>query len=106
MNNPISTTADTWKHGVSLFATDAAKATKDQVITPAVEAARSVAGYTSDAMEKAKEQIGHQIHQADEFTSQRLDQTSRWISTNPLSGVGVGFVLGVLATTFFGSSRR
>ena len=98
-------TVDTFRNDVSQFATDAAKATKDHVIAPAADAARSAADYTGDAIEKAKGHLGHQLQQADEYTSQRIDQTSKWISTNPFSGLGVGFVLGVLATVLVSSKR-
>lgn len=101
-HNPIHTSAEVLKQDVRIFAENAAKTTQAKVIEPAKDAARSAGAYANDAIEKTKEKLT----QAGEFTSQRMDRAAKWVSANPLSGVGVGLAVGVLAATFIVASRR
>ncbi len=101
-NNPIHTTAEALKHDVHNVADNTAKAAQSKIIEPAKDAARSAGAYAKDAMDKTKEKLA----QAGKFTSQGMDSTARWVSTNPFSGVGVGIAVGVLAATLVATSRR
>ncbi len=91
---------------VRILAEDTARATRTNVISPARYAAQKVGTYANNVIDKTKEQLGHQLAQVEESTSQSMERTGRWISANPLVGVGVAFAVGLLASTLLVSSKR
>lgn len=108
MSIPLSetATADTLKKDVRTLAEDTMKAAREHVVEPAVEAVRRAGAYTRDALHETKDQLSRQATQAEHYASEQYDRTTRWVSANPLSAVGIGFAVGLVIASFIGHSSR
>ena len=73
---------------------------------PAVEAVRRAGAYTRDAMHETKDQLARQATQAEHYASAQYDRTTRWVSANPLSAVGIGFVVGIMMGSLIGHASK
>jgi ElaB/YqjD/DUF883 family membrane-anchored ribosome-binding protein len=92
------------RQGLRNLAAGAEANAQAHVITPAFDAARRAGAITSEAIDKTREQLAHQVAQAEQFASQQYDRTAKWVSANPFSALGIGFAAGMVITSIF--SRR
>ena len=103
---PETATAETLKKDVRALADDTIKVARQQVVDPALEAARRASDYARNAMQETRERLTRQVSQAERYAAAQCDQTARWILTHPLKSVGIAFVIGITISGLFGRSSK
>ncbi len=103
---PETATAETLRKDVRALADDTLKVARQQVVDPALEAARLASDYARNAVQETRARLNRQVSQAERFAAAQYDQTSRWILTHPLKSVGIAFAIGIVFTSLFGRSSK
>jgi ElaB/YqjD/DUF883 family membrane-anchored ribosome-binding protein len=103
---PETATAETLKKDVRALADDTLKVARQQVVDPALEAARRASDYARNAVQETRERLTRQVSQAERYAAAQYDHTARWILTHPLKSVGIAFVIGITISGLFGRSSK
>lgn len=108
MNAPFPTNPATnsIKEDIRILADDSLKAARDHIVDPMIHSAQQAGASTKEAVQAAKTLVIDQAGRAEQYASQQCDRTVTWLSANPLTGVGIGFAIGVALTTLMGSASR
>ena len=106
MNNPIPTTAEGASQQAHKFGEETLKAAREHVVAPAMEAVESARAYASETYAKTSKQVEKQLATAEEYASQKLNESARWVEANPWPAIGAGFLIGLLIGASASSSRR
>lgn len=103
---PETLTAETLKKDVLVLADDTMKAARQQVVDPALEAARRASAYARDAVQETRQRVSKQVTDAERYAAAQYDQTARWVLTHPMKAVGIAFAVGIVLTSLFGNSSK
>jgi ElaB/YqjD/DUF883 family membrane-anchored ribosome-binding protein len=99
-------TTDTLKKDVRVLAEDTMKVARQHMVDPTVEAVNRASALARDAMHGAQHRLSKQISDAERYASRQYDRTERWVTANPFTAVGAAFVIGLVISSFFSSSKN
>ena len=95
------------KADVRALADGTVKAAREQVLDPALEAARRAGDFTRDTFNETRATLSRQASRAEHLLNEQYDRTIGWITANPLTAVGLALAAGVvLAPLFVTPTRR
>jgi ElaB/YqjD/DUF883 family membrane-anchored ribosome-binding protein len=104
--DPQTLTVETLRKDVRTLADDTLTAARQQVVDPALEAARRAGAYARDAVNETRQRLSKQVSQAEQYASAQYDQTARWVLTHPFKSVGIAFAVGIVISSMFGNSSK
>lgn len=107
--NSSGPSAETLKRDVRSFADETLKTAQSRIVEPAMDAAQRASEQARKALSQSRERMNEQLAVAEKYASRGYDQTSAWISANPLAAVGIAMGAGLLLSSIFrmsSSSRR
>lgn len=93
---PETLTAETLKKDVRALADDTVKVARQQVVDPALEAARRARVYARDVVQQTRGRLSQQVSEAERYAAAQYDQTARWVLAHPLKTVGVAVAIGIV----------
>lgn len=103
---PETLTAETLKKDVRTLADDTMKVARQQVVDPALEAARRASAYARDAVQETRNRVSRQVSEAERYAAAQYDQTTRWALAHPLKSLGIALAVGIAISGWFGHSSK
>jgi ElaB/YqjD/DUF883 family membrane-anchored ribosome-binding protein len=104
--NSASPSVETLKRDVRTLADDTVKMAQSRLVEPTVDAAHRMSEQARKALLQSRERMNQQLAVAERYASRGYDQTTTWISANPLAAVGVAMAAGLLISSMFRLSSR
>jgi ElaB/YqjD/DUF883 family membrane-anchored ribosome-binding protein len=107
--NSSGPSAETLKRDVRTLADDTMKMAQSRLVEPTMDAAQRASEQARKALSQSRERMNEQLAVAEKYASRGYDQTTTWISANPLAAVGIAAAAGLLLSSIFrmsSSSRR
>lgn len=101
-----SAVAQAIKTDVRALADETLKAAREHVVDPAVDAARRASHFTRDAVNESRERLSRQAHQAEHYLTDQYDRTTRWITANPVTSVGIALAAGLFLSALLSQSAK
>lgn len=97
------------KNDVRKVAQDAVVVAQKHVVEPATQAMRgavdSASGAARGAVANARTFVHKQVNRAEHAASKRWDRAAHWVSSNPVSSLGIAFAAGMVFSAVSGISK-
>jgi|GEM_PF-6431299 len=103
---PESPTAETLIKDVRNLADDTLKVARQQVVDPALEAARRARVYARDVAQQTRGRLSQQVSDAERYAAEQYDQTARWVLSHPLKSVGFALAIGIVISGILGLASK
>ena len=104
--NPSSPSVETLKRDARTLADDTMKMAQSRLVEPTMDAAHRASEQARKALQQSRERMNEQLAVAEKYAARGYDQTTSWISANPLAAVGVAIGAGLLLSSVFRLSSR
>jgi ElaB/YqjD/DUF883 family membrane-anchored ribosome-binding protein len=98
--------AETLKRDARTLADDTMKMAQSRLVDPAMDAAHRASEQARKALMQSRERMNEQLAVAEKYATRGYDQTTTWISANPLAAVGIAIGAGLLLSSIFRLSSR
>lgn len=104
--NSTEPSVESLKRDVRSFADDTVKMAQSRLVEPTMDAAHRMSEQARKALHQSRERMNEQLAVAEKYAARGYDQTTTWISANPLAAVGVAMAAGLLLSSIFRLSSR